>query len=173
MAPPRKPAEPGQTHPIHLRLPSDVFARVEADAKAEARPFNRIIVNDLAVVPSLKAQARLAELVSAMETTLAKYGRRITVADLGDDLLRAVDAALATKSAGELPAKLDALRVARAAMLEIDRRAAALERERRAAQIEAIDRQIEATEALPDSTLDKDNLPALKAERARRRASKS
>jgi hypothetical protein len=47
VAPPRKPSEPGRTHPIHLRLPTPVFERIDAKAKAHLLPMNRTIVDEL------------------------------------------------------------------------------------------------------------------------------
>jgi hypothetical protein len=115
MAPPRKPnpAEPGRGHSVHLRLATDVFERVEADAKAQGRPMNRVIINDLAAIPWLRSQAKLAETVQNMEVILAKYGARITLADADQELLNAVDEALAAQSDGQLQARLDKVRVVR------------------------------------------------------------
>ncbi len=35
---------------MYLRLPTDVFERIEAKAKGEGRPFHRIIVNELTLI---------------------------------------------------------------------------------------------------------------------------
>jgi hypothetical protein len=89
MAPPRKKRRtPGEGHPVHLRLPSDVFERVEAKAKDEGRPLNRIIINELAAFADLDQQAKLGELTRNMEVILARYGSRIVIADFGDELMR-------------------------------------------------------------------------------------
>jgi hypothetical protein len=116
MAPPRKPetVEPGRA--LHVRLPVDVFARVEAEAKAQGRPINRIVINDLAAIPWLKEQAKLGQLLQNMEVVLAKYGARVTLADADEELVSAVDEVLAAQSAGELQARLDKVRVVRATM---------------------------------------------------------
>jgi hypothetical protein len=119
MAPKRKPRlaeRAGRGHQVSLRLPDDVFERIEAEAKAQGRPMNRIIVNDLAAIPWLRSQAKLAETVRDMEIVLAKYGSRITLSDLNEQLLAAVDETLAAQSEGELLARVDKLRVTRLAM---------------------------------------------------------
>ena len=113
MAPRRKPAEAGRTNRMYLRLPADVVARIEAKAKGEGRPFNRILVNELALFPYLDRQARLGELVRDMESVLARYGSRITVTELNEALLHAVDEALAARTDGQLQQQLDRLRVIR------------------------------------------------------------
>ena len=81
MAPPRKPPEPGQTSRVYLRLPPDVYERIEAKAKSEGHPFNRILINELTLFPYLDRQARLGELVRDMENVLARYGSRITLTE--------------------------------------------------------------------------------------------
>ena len=55
-----------------------------------------------------------------MENILARYGSRVTLADLGEPLLRAVDDVLAAKTDGELQARLDKLRVLRTDMLKFE-----------------------------------------------------
>lgn len=117
MAPPRqtRPLRPGR--PVHLRLPDDVFERLEAKAKSEGRPINRMVIDELSRIPILEAQTQLAKIVRTMENVLARYGARIVTADLETQLLRALDRALAAESAGQLQAQLDALRVLRSAML--------------------------------------------------------
>jgi hypothetical protein len=114
MAPPRKPApvEPGRA--VHVRLPTDVFARIEQEAKAQGRPMNRVVINDLAAIPWLRSQAKLAETVRDMEVILAKYGARVTLADADQELLSAVDEVLVAQSDSELHARLDKVRVVRA-----------------------------------------------------------
>ena len=119
MAPPRKKrVAPSQTHPVHLRLPGDVFARLEAKAKASIWPFNRIVINELAAYPRLESDARRGELNDHIETLLARYGSRLTAADLSDALLHAVDRVLAAKSDSELRSAVDKLRVVRREMLK-------------------------------------------------------
>ena len=118
----RKPPEPGRINRVYMRLPTDVFERIEARAKGEGRPFHRIIVDELALFPHLFRQARLSELVRDMETVLARYGSRITVTEVNEALLHAVDEALAARTDGQLQAQLDRLRVIRRTMLEGERR---------------------------------------------------
>ena len=88
MAPPRKKrTAPGEWHPVHVRLPSDVFERIDAKAKDEGRPFNRVIINELAAFPDLDRQAKLGQLINGMEVILARYEARTIIADLSDELL--------------------------------------------------------------------------------------
>ena len=105
-------------------MPSDVLERIEAKAKREGRPFNRILINELALFPHLDRQARLGELVRDMEAVLARYGsppsQRVT--ELNEALLHAVDEALAARTDGELHQQLDRLRVIRCTVLESERR---------------------------------------------------
>ena len=81
MAPRRKPPEPGRTNRVNLRLPTDVFERIEAKAKVSRRPFHRIIVDELTLFPHLDRQARFGKLVRDMETLLARYGSRLTLTE--------------------------------------------------------------------------------------------
>ena len=108
MPPHRKPLEPGRTTRVYLRLPSDVLERIEAKAKREGRPFNRILINELALFPHLDRQARLGELnPETWRRCLARYGSRITtVTELNEALLHAVDEALAARTDGEAAAAL-------------------------------------------------------------------
>ena len=117
----RKPPEPGRTNRVYMRLPTDIFERIEARAKGEGRPFHRVIVDELALFPHLDRQARFGELVRDMETVLARYGSRITVTEVNEALLLAVDEALAARD-DQLQAQLDRLRVIRRTMLEGERR---------------------------------------------------
>jgi hypothetical protein len=117
MAPPRKKRRaPGEGHPVHLRLPTDVFERIEAKTKAKGWPFNRVIINELAAFPDLERLATFGELISDMEIVLARYSSRMIVADLGEPLLRAIDEVLAAKTDGERQTPLDKLRVLRSEM---------------------------------------------------------
>jgi hypothetical protein len=97
--------------------------RIEAKAKRERRPFNRILITELALFPNLDRQARLGELVKDMEAVLARYGSRIIVTELNEALLDAVDEALAARTDDQLQQQLDRLRVIRRTMLESERRA--------------------------------------------------
>jgi hypothetical protein len=114
---------------MYLRLPTDVVERIEAKAKSEGRPFNRILVEELALFPHLDREARLGELVRDMESVLARYGSRITATELNEALLHAVDEALAAETDAEPQPPLERLRVIRRAMLESERRVAKLEHE--------------------------------------------
>jgi hypothetical protein len=114
---------------MYLRLPTDVVERIEAKAKGEGRPFNRILVDELVLFPHLDRQARLGELVRDMETVLARYGSHITVSELNGALLHAVDEALGAETDAELQPQLERLRVIRRSMLESERRVATLEHE--------------------------------------------
>lgn len=167
MAPRRKPPEPGRTNRVNLRLPTDVFERIEAKAKGEGRPFHRIIVNELTLFPHLDRQARLGGLVRDMETVLARYGSRITVTELNEALLHAVDEALAAQTDGQLQPQLGLLREIRRTMLESERRAATHEREQLASRTGLLERQIREIEALPEDGRDPGALAGLKAELAR------
>ena len=104
-----------------VRLPSDIADRIEAKAKAEGRPQNRIVINELASVPDLEKYRDLASLVADMEVVLARYSARITGLDLSDQLLSAVAAVLEADGGGALQAAVDKLRVVRAGMLAHDR----------------------------------------------------
>jgi hypothetical protein len=124
MAPPRRKRKaPGEGHSVYLRLPTDVFERIEKKAKEEGRPFNRIIINELAAIPNLEQQRKFATLVGEMEVILARYGSRITLADLGEPVLRAVDEVLEAKTDAERTRRLDKLRVLRAAMVKHEQQA--------------------------------------------------
>ncbi|TYL93438.1 hypothetical protein FXB40_21650 [Bradyrhizobium rifense] len=118
MAPPRKKRRPGEGHPVHLRFPTDVFEWIEAETKEKGWPLNRVIINEMAAIPYLKKQAKLGELIRDMEVILADYGSRLTLADLGEPMLRAVDQLLAAKTDSERQIQLDRLRVLRSAMLK-------------------------------------------------------
>ena len=120
MAPPRKkqPA-PGQGREYKIRLPEDIAQRIEAKAKDEQRPQNRIIINELAAFPDLEETAKLAEQVREMEIVLARYAAQQTSHNVTDALLKAVDAVLATQG-GALPAAIERLRVVRTGMLAHD-----------------------------------------------------
>ena len=117
MAPPRKKSSPPpQGREYKIRLPEDIAQRIEAKAKDEQRPQNRIIINELARFPDLEKTGKLAELVRDMEVVIARYAAQITAHDLTDELLGAVDAVLATQG-GALPAAIEKLRLVRTGML--------------------------------------------------------
>ena len=89
MAPPRKPPEPGRTHPIHLRFPTDVFERIDAKAKANGIPINRVVINEVAAHPYLERQAHLSEVVRDMErSSRALRLARFTTTELSESILR-------------------------------------------------------------------------------------
>jgi hypothetical protein len=120
MAPPRKKQPtPGQGREYKIRLPEDVAQRIEAKAKVEGRPQNRIIINELASVPDLEQTHKLAALVEHMEVVIARYAAQITSHDLSDRLLSAVDAVLNAQG-GALTAAIEKLRVVRAGLLAHD-----------------------------------------------------
>jgi hypothetical protein len=124
MAPPRKKRRAaGESHPIHLRLPTDVFQRIEAKTKEKGWPFNRVIINELVAFPELEKVTELGEQITDMKVTLARYGSRITLADLGEPLLRAVDDVLEAKTESERQRGLDKLRVLRAEMVKFEKTA--------------------------------------------------
>jgi hypothetical protein len=119
MAPPRKKRRAaGEGHPVHLRLPADVFQFVEARAAEKQWPFNRAVINLLASIAHLETARTQEQVLQEMQIVLARYGSRITSADLSEPLLRAVDDVLAANTDGELQARLDRLRVLRATMLK-------------------------------------------------------
>jgi Arc-like DNA binding dprotein len=101
-----------------LRLPPDVSERIEKKAEQEGRPQNRVIINELADYPDLLKYRDFAYYVTEMRNVLAAYGSRITLADLGESLVQAVDSVLSAQTDGELHSRLDRLRVLRAAMLK-------------------------------------------------------
>jgi len=120
MAPPRKKQPtPGQGREYKIRLPEDVAQRIEAKAKVEGRPQNRIIINELASIPTLEETAKLAALVYHMEVIVARYAAQQTSHDLSKRLLSAVDAVLNAQG-GALTAAVENLRVVHADMLRHD-----------------------------------------------------
>jgi hypothetical protein len=106
-----------------LRLPPDVSAWVEQRAADTGHPQSRVVIDSLASLDHLETLRDFNEAVGDMRVMLARYGARITMADLSDDLLRAVDAVLAAKTDGELQARLDKLRVLRIEMLKFEKTA--------------------------------------------------
>jgi hypothetical protein len=128
MAPPRKKKRaPGEGHPVHLRLPGDVFQWVERRASAKGWPLNRAIISLLADVPYLEKLRTQEEILDEMQLVLARYGSRITLADFNEPLLKAVDEILAAQTDGELRSRLDRLKVVRAAMVKQEQEQASKE----------------------------------------------
>jgi hypothetical protein len=120
MAPPRKKSPtPGQGREYKIRLPPDVADRIEARAKEQGRPQNRVIINELAAIPDREQTGKLATMVRDMEVVLARYAAQITSHDLSDQLLDAVDAVLNAEGSS-LTAAVERLRVVRAGMLAYD-----------------------------------------------------
>jgi hypothetical protein len=98
-----------------LRLPEDVADRIEAKAKAEGRPQNRIIINELAAYPNLEKIGELREHVADLEVLLLKYSTRLTWQELSDELVSGIDAVLKTQGGAQQVA-IDKLRAVRNAM---------------------------------------------------------
>lgn len=158
VAPPRKEIRaPGQGHPVHLRLPEDIFARIEAKAKAEGRPFRRIVINELAEQPYLAMQVKLSELIGTLETLMAKYTMRLEATGLNEDLVTIVDGMLAERADSmQLQARLDQLATTRRAMLELESQAVEMQRKQLGAHMRLLAEQIAAMDALPDGNPHKD-----------------
>ena len=77
MAPPRKKKHaPGEGYEVKLRIPPDVMAIVEEEARASERAFNRTIVNLLASIPHLKGEAKLAASVRQLDVLLPAMAAR-------------------------------------------------------------------------------------------------
>jgi hypothetical protein len=102
-------------------LPTDVFRFVEARAAEKQWPLNRAIINLLASIPHLETARTQEQVLQEMQIVLARYGSRITSADLSEPLRRAVDDVLAAHTDGEQQARLDRLRVLRSEMLNRER----------------------------------------------------
>jgi hypothetical protein len=118
MAPRRtKHLDPGEGHQllVKLRLPPDVLEMIDARARQNGWTLNRTIVNLLASLPHLDREARSVDAVRQLEILLHDMAARMTWLKIEDELLNAVDAALAAPA--NAPAALDKLRAARAAML--------------------------------------------------------
>jgi hypothetical protein len=159
VAQPKKPAEAGRSHPVHLRFPTDVFERLTAKAKAFGIPINRVVINEAAQYPTLERVAHLGESVRHMDNLLARYGSRFIQTELSEQLLAAVDEIIAAQTSAERDAPIDKLRIFRSAMLRDKREATKLEREELVARIALLERQLAAIEALPESSLDRDEIP--------------
>ena len=98
-----------------LRLPEDIANRIEAKAKDEARPQNRIIINELAAYPNLEKIGELRQHVADLEALLLKYSVRLTWQELSDELISTVDAVLKTQGCAQ-QVVIDKLRAVRNAM---------------------------------------------------------
>jgi hypothetical protein len=130
-------------------LPPDLSERIERQAQEEGRPQSRVIVNDLAAIPWLRSQAALAETVRDMQVILARYGSRLTLSDVNDELMAAIDELLAAQGDAELQARVDKVRVVRSAMKKHQprmRQALDADDQREKARIDAY-RQSERAEA--------------------------
>jgi hypothetical protein len=115
---PRATKTPAEFREFKLRLPEDVSVRIEAKAKHEGRPQNRVILNELAEYPELKKSADLGRHVERFETLLLRYGKHITWQELSEELLAAVDAVNTTQGAAQQIA-IDRQRAVRNAMLKL------------------------------------------------------
>jgi hypothetical protein len=93
---------------------------VEARAKKEGWPLNRAVINLLASIPHLEKARAQEEVLQEMQIVLSKYGARVTLADLGEPILRAVDEVLNAQTDGELRSRLDRLRVLRREMVKFE-----------------------------------------------------
>ncbi|MGY2982662.1 hypothetical protein [Bradyrhizobium sp. USDA 4508] len=119
MAPPRKKAAAVPAMPesqaireYKVRLPGGLAQWIDEQATIRGVPQNRVFIDTVADHPELERVRKFQDLLDNMEVILARYGSRITLADLWEPLLRGVDEVLAAKP-GELPARLDRLRVLR------------------------------------------------------------
>jgi hypothetical protein len=111
----RRPQTAPRVREYKLRLPEDVADRIEAKAKAEGRPQNRVIINELAAYPNLEKIGELRDHVQRLEELLLQYSTRITWQDLNDELVRGVDTVLKTQGTAQQVA-IDKLRAVRNAM---------------------------------------------------------
>jgi hypothetical protein len=111
-------ARPGRE--FKMRIPEEIAARIEAKAKAQQRPMNRIVINELYLIPHYEKMQDFNTAVQDMEIILARYGARITSLDVGQELVGAVDAVLEAEG-GAQQAAIDRLRVTRAGMREHER----------------------------------------------------
>jgi hypothetical protein len=119
---PRKKQRPAVVPPpgreLKMRLPEDIAQRIEARAKAQGRPMNRVVINELASIPHLEQIGKLEELVSDLGIVFAKYSGRMRTQELTDALLQAVNDVLASEGAAR-EAAIDRLRAARGQMMKI------------------------------------------------------
>ena len=118
MAPPRrKQRSPHEGREYKLRIPEDIAKRIEAKAKKEQRPQNRVIVNELSSIPYLQAIGELRDQVEDMKIVLARYSKRVILGELSEEMLAVVDDVLQSEG-GKREAFIDKLRVVRNAMLK-------------------------------------------------------
>ena len=118
MAPPRrKQRGPHEGREYKLRIPEDIAKRIEAKAKKEQRPQNRIVINELALIPHFEQLAELRDQVQDMKIVLARYSKRIILGELSEEMLTVVDDVLQSEG-GKREAFIDKLRVLRNAMLK-------------------------------------------------------
>jgi len=123
MAPPRKKrVKQQESLPLHARLPLPLFEWLEQRAKKYGWPMNRTLVHELGNIPHIERLAKQGDVFEQMQFVLNQYGARITLADLSEDLLAALDEALEARP-NELQAKLDRLRVLRHNMRRMERMA--------------------------------------------------
>ena len=111
----QRPRKPARTREYKVRLPEDIALRIERKAKDEARPQNRIIINELAEYPNLKKVGTLADHLAHLENMILKYSSHIEWQELVEEYNRIIDEVLATKGAAHEVA-LDKLRAARKVM---------------------------------------------------------
>jgi hypothetical protein len=117
---PRRPSRPhtasARGREYKLRLPEDIAERIEAKAKAEGRPQNRVVINELAEYPDLKKTGgQLGEHLQFLEQLILKHSTRIKWQELSEELLNIVDEILTTQGAAQQVA-IDKLRAVRNAM---------------------------------------------------------
>jgi hypothetical protein len=114
MAPPRKrPRTPHEGVEFKLRVPDSIAKKIEARAKQEQRPMNRIVVNWLGEHERLEQFENFAELLRDLDVIVAQYGAEITRHKLTKELLAAVDTVL---EGGAEKQAIDRLRAARITM---------------------------------------------------------
>jgi len=118
MAPRRKRvlSEPRE---FKVRLPADISDRIEAKAEQKHQSQSRVIIDELAAFPDLERNFNYANLVEEMRNVLARYSTRITWLDLSEQLLAALDKALASEGSAQ-QAALDKCRVLRNAMVKTE-----------------------------------------------------
>jgi hypothetical protein len=124
---PRRPSRPQTAKPAFarareykLRVAEDIAERIEAKAKAEGRPQNRIIANELAEYPHLKTVGELRDHVSDLEVLLLKHSARLTWQELSEELLSNIDEALDAKvGTAQHDIAMDKIRAVRSAMKKV------------------------------------------------------
>ena len=107
-------------------LPPELSSRIEARAREQGKPQSRVIIEDLSRIPHLEAQTQLHKLVQTMDLVLTHHSSRLVMAELSEQLFRAVDHVLAAQTAAnhlDLLARLDGLRLLRMTMLRREKAA--------------------------------------------------